>query len=124
MLRRVALTSVGLSMAIVSVLGSPASASGRLIVKTGQQWTLEVDNGGGCEIEQIGTHHTWTDIHFPNDSGTYTGGRSKVTLTFSGKSEVFTGDWFSSNDEYIGLDNSDIAQLVEGAVSTWDGVPC
>lgn len=93
-------------------------------IQVGQQWTLEVDNCGGCEIDQIGTHHTWTDIHFPNDFGTYSGGRSKVTLSFSDRDETFIGDWYRSADEYIGLDNGDIAQLVEGAVSTWDGVSC
>ena len=50
--------------------GSAAPATN---VMPGQQWTFEVDNGGGCELFDIGTKHDWTDPHFPNDFGTYKG---------------------------------------------------
>jgi hypothetical protein len=106
-----------------SGIGSAAPAAPR--VTTGQQWTFEVDNGGGCELFQIGAKHSWTDVHFPDDFGTYTGGGNSITIQWGDKSLAFQGHFFPSANEYIGLiTGNDIAQLVAGDVSTWDGVSC
>lgn len=80
---------------------------------------------GGCEFFDIGAKHQWTDIHFPDDFGTYTGGGKTISLQWGDKSLSFEGHFFVSANEFVGLTNgNDVAQLVQGDVSTWDGVPC
>ena len=128
MVRRAALALTTLTIAVVMVVfGSNGigSAAPKLNVTAGQQWTFEVDNGGGCELFDIGAKHQWTDIHFPDDFGTYTGGGKTISLQWGDKSLSFEGHFFASANEFVGLANgNDVAQLVQGNVSTWDGVPC
>jgi hypothetical protein len=125
MVRRMVSMTAGLAMVAVLGFSATGSASPRVMVKSGQQWTFEVDNGGGCELFNIGTKHSWTDPDFPNDFGTYAGGGKSISVQWGDKSLSFKGYLFPSANEYIGLvTGNDIAQLVEGAVSTWDGVSC
>jgi hypothetical protein len=125
MVRRMVAMTAGLALVAMFGFSGVGSASPRLIVKNGQQWTIEVDNGGGCELFNIGAKHTWSDPDYPNDYGTYSGGGKTINVHWGDKSLSFTGDYFASATEYIGLSTgNDIAQLVEGHVSTWDGVTC
>jgi len=125
MVRRVTVMTALLAMVATLGFSGVGSASALARVKPGQVWTFEVDNGGGCEIVDVGAKHAWSDPDFPNDFGTYSGGGRSVTLTWGDKTLTFTGDYFGSANEFIGLiTGNDIAQLVNGDVSTWDGISC
>jgi hypothetical protein len=125
MFRRLAVIAVLLTMVALLGYSGTGSAAPTSVVMPSQQWTFEVDNGGGCELFDIGAKHSWTDVHFPNDFGTYSGGGKSITVQWGDKSLTFEGHYFPSAKEYIGLiTGNDIAQLVSGYVTTWDGVPC
>jgi hypothetical protein len=125
MIGRTVAVAAGIATVALLASGGTGSAAPAANVAPGQQWTFEVDNGGGCELFDMGTKHSWTDIHFPYDFGTYAGGGNSITIQYGDKALSFQGHYFAGPNEFIGRTNGgSIAQLVEGAVSTWDGVPC
>lgn len=98
-------------------------------IKPGGVWTNET-NGAGCAIDTFGPGHTWTaDLY--GDSGTYTGGRNNVTLTYTAGNDApatFSGTFSKSKKEYSGSYGGKGAgftgQLVKGRVAKWKGNKC
>jgi hypothetical protein len=120
-------TVVGI--AATAVVGPPGPVAA-LHVKPGSTWTSEAD-GNGCEIQTFAAGHTWTGDGF-GDSGTYTGGGTKITTTDTAGNDtslVFSGSYSKAKKQYTGTFNgrdsiTATGQLVKGAVSSWDGHTC
>ncbi len=111
-------TSVGLAGAGVASAAAPA-----IKIKPGAIWTLEEKEFSACEQDVFSPDGTFaaTDDHFPGDAGTWTGGKSTISMTFTAgfdKGVSFIGSFDSAKGFYTGFivtDREDKAKLVEGA---------
>jgi hypothetical protein len=126
MFRRVGLLTAGLAMtASVGLVGAGAAlaSSPALKITSGSKWTLEINNGGNCEIETFQSGTFTSDLH--GDSGTWSGGASTVSMVWTAGirvGEKFHGSYNSSHREYSGSGTT--RQLVKGAVLSWNGFTC
>jgi hypothetical protein len=134
-LRRAAVAAAGLAvMAGVGFAGGGGSASAVspvLHIGNGAQWTLEANNGDGCEIETFAGNGTFVSDNF-NDAGKWHGGASTIKLKWSAgelTGYIFKGTFTTTPvKEYkgsiTGPNPPPTGQLVQGVVSSWDGSRC
>ena len=127
MLRRTAVTVAGLAMATsfgLAGAGTASAAAPTLKVKPGSQWTLEdhgIEGTGGCEVDTMASNGTFTSDLF-GDSGTWSGGGSTITVTWTAGSDngtIFTGTFTkTSRKEYTGsFSTGDLGLLIKGEVN-------
>ncbi len=98
-------------------------------MKPGGVWTEE-NKEGGCEVQTFGSANTFgADIG--GDSGTYTGGGTKIAETWTHGQDAgltFTGHYSTTKNKYVGtfggFDAGDNGFIVKGVVSTWNGFSC
>jgi hypothetical protein len=126
-LRKAVVVAAGLAMmASVGLAGAGAVSAASpavLHIKPGSPWTLQINNGGNCEIETFQSDTFTSDLH--GDSGTWSGGASTVSMVWTAGirvGEKFHGSYNSSHREYSGSGTT--RQLVKGAVPFWNGFTC
>jgi hypothetical protein len=118
--------SFGLAEAGVSSAAVPAVQH----VLPGSKWTLEDNNGGGCEVDTFQASGTFTSDLF-GDSGTWIGGGATIKVKWTAGQDtgfVFKGTFTRTPvKEYTGTLNGPpgpgTGQLVKGVVS-FNGHSC
>jgi hypothetical protein len=122
-------------LAIMASLGSggagaDSAAVPALHIKNGSQWTAEVNDGGGCEVNTFSANHTFRGGSY-GDAGMWRDGGSRITMTWTAgyvTGLTFTGTFTKTpTKEYVGNFGGITAatgQLVKGVVSSWDGFTC
>jgi hypothetical protein len=126
MLRRAAVTTVGLAMATSFGLAGAgmalAAAPALKEIKPGATWTF-VAGGGGCELDVFNTttHHFTSDVS--SDKGTWSGGGSTVSMVWKKGGDAgatFSGTFSKRPSRYLGPLRGHLAgktgELVKGAL--------
>jgi hypothetical protein len=123
-MRRLVLLTAGLvSVATLSFAqgaGASLATTATKHVKPGGVWTLEI-NGGACQVQTFEADHKWV-ADKDGDSGTYTGGGSKIEEKWTSgvdKGAHYSGVYKKKSKEYKGtyIVRSVTAELVKGSIA-------
>jgi hypothetical protein len=96
-----------MAFSVMAVVAAPSASAAR--IQPGGSWTVVDLPTNSCDDILFGTGHTWTGGGGTggNDSGTYTGGRLAITMTwktgyYSTLHVVFRGTWSAAQHAYVG----------------------
>ena len=121
-MRRAVMVATGIAMATSFGLTGAAMASAAapaLKIHNGAIWTLEGNQGVGCEQEVFASNGTFSAAtkHGAGDAGTWTGGQSTISMSWTAGpnagDRTYAGEFRSARGYYKGTLFAD-AQVVKG----------